>query len=236
MSTARPHLPGLLAALLTLGGCAPAPIVQTLAPSIVVAAPPDTTVLEDRSLSWHLPLAASDLRGLRLLYDTPVPGGPTLAVTRSIVRANHRLDPLDALLLATQAVATARRHRLDYGFFCATLLQESAFAPDAVSGAGAVGIGQFTFDTAAGAGIDPFDWRAAMGGSATLLGRYVDGYEGVYRDPYATALAAYNAGPGNVAYYKGIPPFVETRDYVADIYDRWSRIQGDATGDPAPGR
>lgn len=139
-------------------------------------------------------------------------------------------------MLATQAVATAHLHRLDYGFFCATLLQESAFAPDAVSGAGAVGIGQFTLDTAAEAGIDPFDWRDAMNGSATLLGRYVAAYDGAYRDPFAIALAAYNAGPGNVAYYKGMPPFPETRTYVADVYDRWSRILGDATGGAAPGR
>ncbi len=110
------------------------------------------------------------------------------------------------------------------------LLQESAFSPDAMSPAGAVGIGQFTLDTAADAGVDPFDWRSAMDGSAALMGGYVREYDGVYPDPYAAALAAYNAGPGTVAYYHGVPPYPETRDYIGDIYDRWARIIRDTTG------
>jgi soluble lytic murein transglycosylase-like protein len=191
---------------------------------------PDVTLLEDRAQSWRIAPITAELRGLRLLYDTPLPAGPTLAVVRSIVRSNHRLDPFDALVLATYAVGFAREHRMDPAFFCATLLQESAFNPDAVSAAGAVGIAQFTLDTADGEGVDPFDWADAMRGSARLLGRYVRAYDGVYADPYATALAAYNAGPGTVAYYHGMPPYPETKDYVADIYDRWSRILRDANG------
>ncbi len=190
--------------------------------------PADTTGLEDRALSWQVPPATAELRGLRLLYDTPLSHGPTLAVVRSIVRSNHRLAPLDALVFATAAVRIARAHRLDYGFFCGTLLQESAFDPNARSGAGAVGIAQFTLDTATDYGIDPFDWRDAMEGAAGLLGRYVRAYDGVYPDPYAAALAAYNAGPGTVAYYKGVPPYPETRAYIGDIEDRWSRIVRDA--------
>jgi soluble lytic murein transglycosylase-like protein len=183
-----------------------------------------------------MPLVADELRGLRLLYDTPIPGGPTLGVVHSIVRSNHRLDPFDALIFATRAIAIARHHHLPYGFFCSVLLQESGFAPDALSPAGAVGIAQFSLETAATEGIDPFDWDDAMQGSASLLGRYVAAYDGVYPDPYAAALAAYNAGPGWVDYYRGVPPFHETRDYVDDIYDRWARILRDATGLRTPER
>ena len=186
--------------------------------------------LADRVQSWRLRPSASELRGLRLLYDTPVSGYPTLGIVRSIVRSNHRLDPFDALVFATHAVGLAREHHLDPGFFGSVLLQESAFSPDAMSPAGAVGIGQFTLDTAADAGVDPFDWRSAMDGSAALLGGYVRDYDGVYPDPYAAALAAYNAGPGTVAYYHGVPPYPETRDYIGDIYDRWARIIRDTTG------
>jgi hypothetical protein len=186
--------------------------------------------LADRVQSWRLRSTGSELRGLRLLYDTPVSGYPTLGIVRAIVRSNHRLDPFDALVFATRAVGLAREHHLDPGFFGSVLLQESAFSPDAMSPAGAVGIGQFTLDTAADAGVDPFDWRSAMDGSAALLGGYVRDYDGVYPDPYAAALAAYNAGPGTVAYYHGVPPYPETRDYIGDIYDRWARIIRDTTG------
>jgi soluble lytic murein transglycosylase-like protein len=151
-------------------------------------------------------------------------------VTRSIVRSNPRLDPFEALVLAVEARRQAAQAGLDPDFFSATILQESAFDRGALSAAGAVGIAQFTLDTAAGEGVDPFDWRDALRGSAALLARYVRAYDGEYPDPYAAALAAYNAGPGNVEYYRGVPPFAETREYVADIYDRWSRLIRDETG------
>ena len=186
--------------------------------------------LADKVQSWRIRFAPPEIRGLRLLYDTPLSDGPTLAVVRSIVRSNHRLDPFDALVFAVRAASDAREHRLDQGFFASVLLQESGFSPDALSPAGAIGIGQFTLDTANGAGVDPFDWRSVMAGSAALLGGYVNAYDGVYGDPYAAALAAYDAGPGTVAYYHGMPPYAETREYVADIYDRWARIERDASG------
>ncbi len=192
--------------------------------------PPQLDFLKNAVLSWRMPPPVQSLRGLRLLYDLRPPLRPNLAVVHSIVRSNPRLDPFDALDLATNAVSLAALHHLDYGFFCATLLQESAFAPDAASSAGAVGIAQFTLDTADSAGVDPFDWRDAIRGSAELLGGYVATYDGVYGDPYAAALAAYNAGPGSVAHYHGIPPYQETREYVADVYDRWARILRNATG------
>jgi soluble lytic murein transglycosylase-like protein len=176
-------------------------------------------------VSWRrVPQALEAPRGLRLLYDAPVPGPRVLAVVRSIVRSNPRIDPFDALVLAGQAIADAREHHLDADFFCSALLQESGFAPDALSAAGAVGIAQFTLGTAADEGVNPFNWSDAMRGSAELFGRYVRAYDGIYPDPYAAALAAYDAGPGNVAYYHGVPPFAETRDYIGDVYYRWSRL------------
>jgi len=187
-------------------------------------------VLEDRVQSWREPLVDDELRGLRLLFDTPIPSGPTLAVVHWAVRSNHRLDPFDALVMSTHAVDVAALHHLPYGFFCATLLQESAFDPDALSPAGAVGIAQFSLDTAADEGVDPFDWRDAISGSGRLVGRYVAAYDGIYPDPYAATLAAYNAGPGAVDYYHGVPPYRETREYIGDIYDRWARILQSATG------
>jgi soluble lytic murein transglycosylase-like protein len=190
--------------------------------------------LETALGSWRLPRKAESLRGLRLLYDIRTPAKPALAVTRSIVRANSRLEPFDALVLATHAIRVARKEGLDPAFFCATLLQESLFDPRALSSAGAVGIAQFTLETADAFGVDPFDWRAAMRGSAALLGDYLRAYDRVYDDPFAVTLAAYNAGPLAVRHYHGVPHYRETHDYITLVYIRWSRIVRDETGVVAP--
>ncbi len=150
-----------------------------------------------------------------------------LAVARSIERSNERLSSFDALQLAQTAVTAAQREGLDPEFFAATLLQESAFDPDALSSAGAVGIAQFTLDTAQSNGVNPFDPSDAIAGSARLLAGYVSEYTSKYRDPYAAALAAYNAGPGAVYAYHGVPPYAETRGYIMDVYERWARILAD---------
>ena len=151
---------------------------------------------------------------------------PNVKLAREILRTNPRMGAVDALLLATDVVDAATDHGLPPGFLGATLLQESAFDPDAISSAGAVGIAQFTLPTAAGMGVEPWEPHSAIDGAARLLGAYVAAYAGRDDDPYALALAAYNAGPGAVRAYGGVPPYPETREYIIDVRDRWSRIVG----------
>ncbi len=184
--------------------------------------------------AWPRPIDHAPPVNLGLIGDPVRPAPFALAVTHSVLLANPRLDPFAALVLATSAQLAAQRAGIDRGFFAATLLQESAFDPAAISAAGAVGIAQFTLDTAAVYGVSPFDWQSAMRGSAGLLAAYLHAYRGRYPDPYAIALAAYNAGPGAVAHYRGVPPYPETRAYIADIYDRWSRIRADERPPPGP--
>jgi soluble lytic murein transglycosylase-like protein len=181
-------------------------------------------ILEAYTQSWHVPPRMDALRGMRLVADAPRPARRVAAVTRAIVRSNLRVSVTDALTLATHAESIASAYGLDYGLFSSVLLQESGFSPDAMSSAGAVGIAQFTLETAESYGVDPFEWQDAMRGSAALLRDYLSRYAGVYADPYAVTLAAYNAGPAAVTTYHGIPPYAETRSYVADVYDRWGRI------------
>jgi soluble lytic murein transglycosylase-like protein len=151
---------------------------------------------------------------------------PNVKLAREALRANPRLGPVDALFLATDVVDAAADHGLPAGFLGATLLQESAFDPGAMSSAGAAGIAQFTAPTADGVGIDPWEPPQAIAGAARLLSSYVERYRDAGDDPYALALAAYDAGPGAVAAYHGVPPYAETRDYIIDVRDRWSRIVG----------
>ena len=96
----------------------------------------------------------------------------------------------------------------------AALLQaESGYRADAVSPAGALGIAQFMPGTAAGMGLrDPFDPDQAIPAAGRLLGGHIRAFGSI-----PLALAAYNAGPGAVRRYGGVPPYAETRAYVARI-------------------
>ncbi len=173
---------------------------------------------------WPAERPADALRDARLISDPRRPVTGAAAVAPFAVRTNHLIGPVHALLLASEAVSAADEAGLDPTFFCATILEESGFSPAIMSPAGAVGIAQFTVDTADALGIDPYDPHAALRAAARLLASYVRRYEGRYPDPEAAALAAYNAGPEAVARYGGVPPYPETREYIADITGRRMRI------------
>ncbi len=91
--------------------------------------------------------------------------------------------------------------------------QESGFQPGAVSGAGAQGLMQLMPATAAGLGVSALDPAQSIDGAAQLLSGYLQNYGG----SVPLALAAYNAGPGAVAQYGGVPPYTETQNYVSNI-------------------
>lgn len=176
------------------------------------------------ALSRPAPSGVDALAGAMLLHDGPRVARPELAIARTVLHTNARIGQAYALLLAIETADAARARDLPPEFLAATLLQESAYDDQALSAAGAVGIAQFMPETAAGIGIDPYDPFAAIAGAAQLLGGYVAAYRGRYADPYAAALAAYNAGPSAVRRYGGIPPYPETREYVDLIFDRWAGI------------
>lgn len=182
--------------------------------------------LRDAALSWHIPPPVPVYRGVRLLMDAGPRAPQNVKVAREILRTNARISPVDALVLGSGALRAARDAAIDPSFFVATLLQESGFDPRAISSAGAVGIAQFTIGTAGVYGVAPWDPASAIPGAAAVLASYERAYRTWADDPYALALAAYNAGPGAVAAYRGVPPYAETREYVDDIRDRWSRLVG----------
>jgi soluble lytic murein transglycosylase-like protein len=115
----------------------------------------------------------------------------------------------------------AEEEGIDPDLFIRLVQAESNFRPDAESPVGAYGLTQLMPGTAAELGVDPSDPIQNLRGGARYLRQQLDRFE----DP-ALALAAYNAGPGNVRKYGGVPPFQETQDYV-------SKILGDYAG---PGR
>ncbi|HEV3195711.1 MAG TPA: lytic transglycosylase domain-containing protein [Candidatus Cybelea sp.] len=175
-------------------------------------------------LSWPSPADVDALKGAVLVRDGAPVREPELAIARAILRTNPRVLAAYALLFADATVRAARAQQLPPEFLAAMILQESAYDAQAVSSAGAIGIAQFMPATAADVGVDPYDPFAAISAAAELVGGYVAAYRQRYADSYAAALAAYNAGPLAVAEYRGVPPYDETREYIALIFDRWTRV------------
>jgi len=107
----------------------------------------------------------------------------------------------------------SRNYGIDPLLLTALLNIESAFDVDAVSRSGAIGLGQLMPGTAASLGVDPHNTVQNVGGAARYLYYQLRRWRG-YRDRESRALASYNAGPGAVSRYGGIPPYSETRNYV----------------------
>ena len=111
------------------------------------------------------------------------------------------------------AAAAARKFGIDPIRFQRQIGAESNFNPGAHSGAGAVGIAQIMPGTARGWGVNPNDPLASLDAAARADAGYLRSYGGDWR----RTLAAYNAGPGAVKKYGGVPPFAETQNYIKKI-------------------
>ena len=121
--------------------------------------------------------------------------------------ATSKSAPYDAAFTAAE-----QKYGLPTGLLSAVAKQESGYDPSAKSPAGALGLMQFMPATARGMGIDPLDPAQAIDGAGKYLAQHLEAFGSV-----DLALAAYNAGPGNVRKYGGIPPFTETQNYVKKI-------------------
>lgn len=116
---------------------------------------------------------------------------------------------MDYRALASQI---AQQEGVPVDLFLRLVNQESRFNPNAVSSAGAMGLAQLMPGTARDLGVDPNDPVQNLTGGARYLRQQLD----TFGQP-DLALAAYNAGPGNVRKHGGIPPFKETQNYVSTI-------------------
>ncbi len=125
--------------------------------------------------------------------------------------SSHTTAPADLEPIFEQA---SNQYGVRKDLLMAVARAESNFNPSVVSSAGAIGVMQLMPDTAKSLGVnDPYDATQNIMGGARYLANLLSEYNG----DISLALAAYNAGSGNVAKYGGIPPFKETQNYVNKI-------------------
>jgi hypothetical protein len=137
-----------------------------------------------------------------------------LAVATELVKADGKVD-------LTEVIASASdRHRVDADLISSVIHAESSFNPHAISPKGAQGLMQLMPGTASRLGVtDAFDPSANVNAGTQYLRELLLRYNG----DIARALAAYNAGPLRVQQYKGVPPYRETRAYVAQVIREFNR-------------
>ena len=130
------------------------------------------------------------------------------------------LKPAPVVAVPQAVQSASARHSLDADFINSVIRAESGFHTQAVSRKGAKGLMQLMPDTAQKLGVhDSFYPGQNVDGGTGYLSSLLDRYHG----DVAKALAAYNAGPKAVDRYHGVPPYSETRQYVARIIRDYNR-------------
>jgi soluble lytic murein transglycosylase-like protein len=165
----------------------------------------------------HAQVIEISASGEAMTFDGPTlftDAAPTPINPPKRASATERRAAADPVNLLADA---ARSHGIDPALLQAVAWQESRGRMSAISPKGALGVMQLMPGTAAELGVDPRDVVGNVYGGARYLRRQLDRFGG----SVPLALAAYNAGPGAVTRFGGIPPYRETRDYVTRIMGRW---------------
>jgi len=121
----------------------------------------------------------------------------------------------------------SRIYDVDPELIHAIVRQESCFNEGAHSRVGAIGLMQLMPQTALSLRInDPWNPEHNIQGGIKYIAKMLKRFD----DNPRLAIAAYNAGPGNVRKYHGIPPFKETRKYVKKVYAEYQRLKAEGIG------
>jgi soluble lytic murein transglycosylase-like protein len=179
--------------------------------------------------------ALSDLRPAKAIAVAPAQATPSLPIFTTEQVKQQFLDPREPLTLEVFKESyfrthvpfgdiifrEARKNDLPPELVAAMVHTESDFRPGLVSHKAAQGLMQIVPSTAELLGVDdPFDPQKNIAAGTRYFRYLLDRF-----DDETMALAAYNAGEGNVARYGGIPPFAETRDYISKVNRRTRRYR-----------
>jgi soluble lytic murein transglycosylase-like protein len=143
----------------------------------------------------------------------PPPAPPVPPTPAPVVKST---DP------KTLVKEAAERNSLPPAFVASVAKAESAMKQSAVSPKGAIGVMQLMPGTAKALDADPHDTEQNIDAGTRLLKELLIKYDG----DVVKALAAYNAGPGAVAKYNGLPPYRETQDYVNKVIRDYQKNTG----------
>ena len=149
------------------------------------------------------------------------PAGTSTSFAAALSQATT--TPSNASAYAPAIDAAANRYGVDPLLLQSLIQQESGFDPNATSASGAQGLTQLMPSTAAALGVtNPYDPTQSIDGGARYLAQQLKTFGG----DTTLALAAYNAGPGAVQRYGGVPPFPETGAYVQQVLARYEQLKG----------
>jgi Transglycosylase SLT domain len=164
--------------------------------------------------SNYIALKPEEVTGVEIVADPPLPVADRVEQAPA---KSATLTPADLHEILNDA---GQAHNLDIDLLASIVKAESAGNAHAVSKVGARGLMQLMPSTATDLGVsDSFEpGQNLRGGTA-----YLDGLLTKYHENLALALAAYNAGPAAVDKYHGIPPYHETRVYVARVIHEFNR-------------
>jgi len=158
---------------------------------------------------------AGDLAAAIHLASEPAPEPRQLSLLDPGADPGSRRRLLRRMPFGKDIVLAAERHQVDGLLLAAIIAVESGFTPRAVSSQGAVGLMQVIPELAADYGVkgDLLDPHV----NVEVGSRYVSGLIKDYKGDLERTLAAYNAGPGAVQRYKGVPPYAETQGFVREV-------------------
>ncbi len=183
------------------------------------ARPPASVETGTSSRSFSAALSAAQTTGEAITAHPVVPSAQPAPEQMPVAAYNPTTTAGSAAPVAGAAYVpmieqAAARNGLDPALLYGLIEQESGFDPSARSGAGAAGLTQLMPSTAASLGVaDPLNPAEAIEGGARYLAEQMRQFGGNASD----ALAAYNAGPGAVQQYGGVPPYAETQQYVSKV-------------------
>jgi soluble lytic murein transglycosylase-like protein len=150
-------------------------------------------------------------RGFRFVQEPPVAPFPSRTPELLLNRLPRKIvDPTPIIRVA------AKKHKVHPALVKSIVAAESAFDANAVSPKGAIGLMQLMPETASEYGADPLIPEQNIDAGTKYL-HYLIGRYSKYHNGLKRAIAAYNAGPGVVDRFRGVPPYKETRGYVTRV-------------------